>query len=145
MKKMMAICVAQPFATDIINGDKCIEALKWGTNFRGEILICSSAEPMPAPGMEFVAEDPKNYPLGCVLGKVTLVDCVPMHPRMREAAYMNAGASVEEYFAWILDAPVKAERCYEPLSAVNEDGFFEADVPDELAMAKGAPSCCRCA
>lgn len=42
---MKALSIKQPWATYIINGDKSIETRTWSTNYRGDILICSSAKP----------------------------------------------------------------------------------------------------
>ena len=38
------LCVKQPFAIDIVTGDKTIEARSWKTNYRGDLVICSSSK-----------------------------------------------------------------------------------------------------
>ena len=47
---MKAISIKNPYATQILRGSKNIEYRSWDTRHRGELLICSSANPK-VPGM----------------------------------------------------------------------------------------------
>lgn len=47
---MKAISIKNPYATQILRGSKNIEYRSWDTKHRGELLICSSANPK-VPGM----------------------------------------------------------------------------------------------
>lgn len=60
---MKAISIKNPFATQIMRGTKNIEYRTWDTKHRGDLLICSSANPQ-VPGMMS----------GCALCVVELVD-----------------------------------------------------------------------
>ena len=60
---MKAISIKNPFATQIMRGTKNIEYRTWDTKHRGDLLICSSANPQ-VPGMMS----------GCALCVVKLVD-----------------------------------------------------------------------
>ena len=60
---MKAISIKNPFATQILRGTKNIEYRTWDTKHRGDLLICSSANPQ-VPGMLS----------GCALCVVELVD-----------------------------------------------------------------------
>ena len=60
---MKAISIKNPFATQIMRGTKNIEYRTWNTKHRGDLLICSSANPQ-VPGMMS----------GCALCVVELVD-----------------------------------------------------------------------
>lgn len=42
---MKAISIRQPYVQEIIEGKKKFEYRSWSTNHRGELLICSSANP----------------------------------------------------------------------------------------------------
>lgn len=42
---MKAISIRNPWATDILNGIKIYEYRTWQTKHRGDLLICSSANP----------------------------------------------------------------------------------------------------
>ena len=76
--KFFALTVKQPWANDIVKaafkdeygtvyGVKSIEVRSRRTNYRGDILICSSKTPV-LPGMQS----------GCTLGLVELYDCKPV-------------------------------------------------------------------
>ena len=47
---MKAISIKNPYATQILRGTKTIEYRSWDTKHRGDLLICSSANPK-VPGM----------------------------------------------------------------------------------------------
>lgn len=47
---MKAISIKNPYATQIMRGTKIIEYRSWDTKHRGDLLICSSADPK-VPGM----------------------------------------------------------------------------------------------
>lgn len=42
---MKAISIRNPYAHDILIGDKTVECRSWQTDYRGDLLICSSANP----------------------------------------------------------------------------------------------------
>lgn len=44
-KTWKAISLKQPWANLIANGEKTIETRKWTTNYRGDLVICSSKKP----------------------------------------------------------------------------------------------------
>lgn len=76
---MKAITIRQPWATLIMLGVKRYEFRSWKTNFRGEVLIHAGK------GIDKEAvERLKKYlpegelPLGKILGKVNITDCIPM-------------------------------------------------------------------
>ena len=48
-KTYKAISLKQPWANLVASGKKTIETRKWITNYRGEIVICSSQKPQIAP------------------------------------------------------------------------------------------------
>lgn len=62
---MKAISLKQPFASLVASGQKTIETRKWKTNYRGDLLICSS-------------QNPKIAPAGYALCVVELYDVKPM-------------------------------------------------------------------
>lgn len=48
-KTYKAISLKQPWANLVCQGKKTIETRKWKTNYRGEIVICSSQKPQIQP------------------------------------------------------------------------------------------------
>ncbi len=101
---MKALTVHQPFAQDILCGDKTVEYRTWRTKHRGDLLICSA-----------VSNDKvlKDYCiLGHALGIVELYD-------IREG---------EEGFEWLLRNP----RFVKPFPVRGMPGVFNVDVEPEV-------------
>jgi hypothetical protein len=48
-KTWKAISLKQPWANLVASGEKTIETRKWSTNYRGDIVICSSKNPKIEP------------------------------------------------------------------------------------------------
>lgn len=90
---MKAITIKQPWASLIVHGIKNIENRSWQTNFRGRVLIHSSAKGDIAkfgclqPNQRLkVLNTPmsricfNDLPFGAIIGSVEIVDCVQNHP-----------------------------------------------------------------
>jgi hypothetical protein len=43
--KMKALSIQEPYASEILRGEKTIEYRSWNTKYRGDLLICASANP----------------------------------------------------------------------------------------------------
>lgn len=89
---MKAISIKNPFATQILRGTKNIEYRTWDTKHRGDLLICSSANPQ-VPGMlsgcalcvvELVDTqyDPENDVYEWHLGKVRKIKAFPVKGKL---------------------------------------------------------------
>ena len=75
---MKAITIKQPWATLIMSGVKRFEFRSWKTNFRGDVLI-HAGKGIDKEAVERLAKYlPEELPMGKILGKVTITDCVPM-------------------------------------------------------------------
>ena len=68
---MKALSIKQPFAELILQGKKKIELRKWNTKFRGLFLVHSSLIPDSNAMQKFGFV---NLPMGCIVGKATLID-----------------------------------------------------------------------
>lgn len=96
---MKALSVKQPFASLIVEGEKTIEVRSWKTDYRGEILIISSARPAYKHGYE-------DMPDGVLLGVVELVDIVPLEKKHLYDAWLDmTDAQMRGQYAWILKNP----------------------------------------
>lgn len=101
---MKALSVKQPWAGYITVDQKLIETRTWATNYRGEILICSSLK--PDNSIPFNLWPSKKFStLGVAMCLVDLVDCVPLEPKHESFAMCEA----YDGYAWILEniRPVK--------------------------------------
>lgn len=84
---MKAITVRQPWAWLIVNGHKDIENRSWATAHRGPLLIHAGLKVdkediawLRKQAKESGVDLPGVFPTGCIVGAVTLVDCVTEHP-----------------------------------------------------------------
>ena len=112
---MKALSIHPAFAGMIFVGDKTIEVRSWNTDYRGDLLICSTAKKL------------KDTIPGHALCVVNLADVVPFEKKHMKAACMPAGAFQPGMYAWMLDdlrlirpIPVKGK-----LSLWNYDGEIE--------------------
>ncbi len=75
---MKVITIKQPWATLIVEGYKRFEFRSWKTNYRGDILI-HAGKGIDKEAMERLKKYlPDEIPLGKIIGKATLIDCIPM-------------------------------------------------------------------
>ncbi len=72
---MKVITIKQPFATLIAKGYKEYEFRTWRTKYRGEILI-HAGKGVDKKAMERFKHLNLEYPLGCIIAKAELVDCI---------------------------------------------------------------------
>lgn len=125
---MKAITIKQPWASLIVHGIKDIENRSWRTDFRGRVLIHSSAKGDIAkfgclqPNQRLkVLNTPMgrigfNYlPFGSIIGSVEIVDCVQNHPSI----WADKGV-----YNWVLANPVLFKK---PIPAKGRLSFWEYD------------------
>ena len=114
---MKAITIKQPWASLIVYGIKEIENRNWRTNFRGRILIHSSAKGDIAkfgclqPNQRLkVLNTPisricfNDLPFGSIIGSVEIVDCVQNHPSI----WADKGV-----YNWVLANPILFKKTFE--------------------------------
>lgn len=121
---MKAISLIQPWADLVMLGIKTIETRSWTTNFRGDLLICSSKQTSEYSGITPSALDRffalKEMPIdlhGHALCIVEVMDVRRMLEEDREDAcclYMNK-------YAWEL----RNVRRIEPFMVKGRQRFFE--------------------
>lgn len=117
---MKALSVHPYYAMAIVSGQKSIECRSWSTDYRGDLLICSTAK-------KYHGTIP-----GHALGVVTLEDVVPFEKKHLKAALMLPKEYQVDHYAWkltynrlIVPVPVKGK-----LSLWNYDGEIEY-IPEE--------------
>lgn len=117
---MKALTLKPDWAMLMFQGDKTVEFRTWKTNYRGDIVICSSAKKMR----------------GCISGNALMVanlkEIVPFRKSHLEAAAMDTMPD-QKGFAWIFDN----FRMLYPQPVKGKLGLFDVDipikyVPDEL-------------
>lgn len=79
---MKAITIKQPFASLIAEGFKEYEFRTWHTKYRGNILI-HAGKGIDKKAMKRYEHLNLEYPLGCIIAKATITDCVYIDDKMR--------------------------------------------------------------
>ena len=80
---MKAITLKQPWATLIAKGYKEYEFRTWKTKYRGEILI-HSGKVIDKKAMARFEDLNLEYPIGCIIAKANLTDCIPVDDEFRK-------------------------------------------------------------
>lgn len=93
-----ALTVKNPYAEYIVSGKKTIELRKRNTNYRGELIICSSQNPV-LDGMQS----------GCIMGSVIVVSTKPTSQMTQEEwdLTMVPEDQRKDYdgYGWFLESP----------------------------------------
>lgn len=117
---MKVLTIKQPWATLIMQGYKRFEFRSWQTKYRGELLI-HAGKGIDKEAMNRLKKYlPDEVPLGKILGKVELVDCIKCDENfknmcLKENKDIYAKSTFEEKFAWqltnveVLDEPIEAK------------------------------------
>lgn len=96
------LSVSQPAAYCIAAGEKTIEVRSWTTKYRGQLLICATAE-------KFVL-DGEVFPYGCTICLVDLIDVRPLEKADCAAALMYKKDWRPGLYAWVLANPRRIEN-----------------------------------
>lgn len=117
---MKVLTIKQPWATLIMQGDKRFEFRSWQTKYRGELLI-HAGKGIDKEAMKRLKKYiPEDMPLGKILGKVKLVDCIRMSPEFKEMLLnenneIYTKSSFQENYGWqvtdveVFDVPIEAK------------------------------------
>jgi hypothetical protein len=106
---MKALSVKQPYANMIASGQKTIETRTWPTDYRGDLLICSSKKPDIALA-------------GYALAVVELYDCRPMTKADEAAARCELYDGAWAWLLWDI-RPILV-----PFPVRGQLGLFEVDL-----------------
>jgi len=109
-----ALSLKQPWANLIASGKKTIETRRWGTDYRGDILIVS-------------AKRPKIAPAGYAVALARLVECRPMTLSDEQAAMCEV---YEDAVAWVL----RDIRPLRPFPVTGQLGLFDTEVDSALLV-----------
>lgn len=113
---MKALSIEAGYAMCIVSGIKTVECRSWTTNYRGDIMICSTAK-------KIYGTIPSH-----ALGIVTLKDIVPFTRKHLEAACMRPADFQRGMYAWILENP----RLIKPIPVKGKLSLWEFSEPYEV-------------
>lgn len=133
---MKAISLWQPWASLMALGWKKNETRPWLTRYRGPLLIHAAKKIVPWPSImiqavfEDIAFQPPDLPLGAILCKVSLVDCVkitfynrPSYPEVKYGDYTSGR------YQWITE---DLEIFDSPIPFRGRQGIF--NVPEKIIL-----------
>jgi len=80
---MKTLTIKQPFASLIAEGYKEYEFRTWKTKYRGEILI-HAGKSIDKEAMKRFEYLNLEYPIGKIIAKATITDCVEIDEKMKE-------------------------------------------------------------
>ncbi|MEN6487052.1 MAG: ASCH domain-containing protein [Syntrophobacteraceae bacterium] len=120
---MKAITVQQPFAFEILSGEKSIEVKDWDTLHRGDLLICSSGKPaFSTEEMEEIEEEYGTaFLYGYALCVVRLEDVRLMRQGDEEPALEDE--IDPEAYSWV----ISDVRPVIPFPVKGKKGVFEVE------------------
>ena len=113
---MKALSIHPVYAMGIAAGIKKIEIRSWTTNYRGDIVICSTAKNI------------KDSIPSHALAVVTLKDVVPLQRKHLKDAMMEADFDIYGQYAWILKNP----RLIKPIPIKGKLSLWEFPEPIEI-------------
>lgn len=127
---MKVLTIKQPWATLIMQGDKKYEFRSWQTKYRGELLIHAGKSVDKEAIKRLGKYLPENLPLGKILGKVRLVDCIKMSPEFKEMLLKENNeiytkSSFQENYGWKV---TDIEVFEEPIEAKGRLSLWEYDI-----------------
>lgn len=130
---MKVLTIKQPWATLIMQGDKRFEFRSWQTKYRGDLLIHAGNGIDKEAMKRLVKYLPDEIPLGKILGKVTLVDCIRMCPEfkeilLKENSDIYTKSSFSENFAWQVE---NVQVFDEPIEAKGHLSLWEYDIGEK--------------
>ena len=127
---MKVLTIKQPWATLIMQGNKRFEFRSWQTKYRGELLI-HAGKGIDKEAIKRLSKYlPKELPLGKILGKVTLVDCIKMSPEFKEELLKEnrdiyTKSSFQENYGWQID---NVQVFDEPIEAKGHLSLWEYNI-----------------
>ena len=127
---MKVLTIKQPWASLIIQGYKRFEFRSWQTKYRGELLI-HAGKGIDKEAVERLKKYiPEDMPLGKIIGKVKLVDCIKMSPEFKEKLLKEnkdiyKDSSFKENYGWQL---TDIQKFDEPIEAKGKLSLWEYDM-----------------
>lgn len=108
MKKMRALSIRQPYAEQILIGEKIIEYRSRSTNIRGRVYIYASKTPGDPEAFKKMKINPSILPAGLLVGTVEITDCTEK----------------DGYFQWHLAKPERMPHAMKPKNRAQPVWFY---------------------
>lgn len=111
---MKVLTIKQPWASLIIEGYKRFEFRSWKTKYRGELLI-HAGKSIDKEAYERLKGYLTEMPLGKIIGKVELTNCIKTTPefleeRLKENRDIYTKSIFKEDYAWQVELKEKFDK-----------------------------------
>lgn len=111
----LALSIRQPWLDLVLQGRKPIEVRSWSTKYRGTLRLHAS-KTIDLGACTYYGLKPQDLVVGCILGSVELLDCVPFTCESWEglrSSHLNLRDFEHGLVAWVLDSArrLEPERC----------------------------------
>lgn len=111
---MKVLIIKQPWTSLIIEGYKRFEFRSWKTKYRGELLI-HAGKSVDKEAYERLKGYLTDMPLGKIVGKVELTDCIKTTPeffeeRLKENKDIYTKSIFKEDYAWQVKLKEKFDK-----------------------------------
>jgi len=140
---LKAISLWQPWASLIPLGLKHYETRSWKTNYRGKLLICSTAKSTKAQYQQYLkicnevelpTWDETNFPHGQAIAICDLTDCIPMTPEFiaqQSQTEILCGDWQVGRYAWKLE---NIQPITESFAVKGKQGLFNIPLTNILSV-----------
>lgn len=127
---MKVLTIKQPWATLIMQGYKRFEFRSWQTKYRGQLLIHAGKSIDKEAMKRLEKYIPEEMPLGKILGKVNLSNCIKTTPEFfveiqKENKDIYSKSIFKEAFAWQVEV---MENFKNPIEVKGMLGLWNYDV-----------------
>lgn len=130
---MKALSIYAPYAMGIAGNLKTIETRSWATNYRGDILICSTLEGKNN-------KDLKDYFIfGHAIAVATISDCAKFKNSDRRKAMIEDNIDMQDMYSWHLSnirpikpIPIKGQQRIYNTKINSKDLIFLDKKDDDL-------------
>lgn len=127
---MKVLTIKQPWSTLIMQGYKRFEFRSWQTKYRGQLLIHAGKSIDKEAMKRLEKYIPEEMPLGRILGKVNLRNCIKTTPEFfveiqKENKDIYSKSIFKEAFAWQVEV---MENFKNPIEVKGMLGLWNYDV-----------------
>ncbi|MBN1815154.1 MAG: ASCH domain-containing protein [Anaerolineae bacterium] len=131
---MKALSFRQPRAEQIVRGEKTVDIRTWHVHYRGPLAVHASTKRRDGR-CRALGFDPRALDYGALIGKVELIDIVPLdeatYESLRAEHLLDTSFPGPPCYAWRLAKPQRFET---PVPCRGRRGLFDAEVGEDALL-----------
>lgn len=145
-KTIHVLTLRQPWAYLFASGAKRFEARSWYTQFRGELYIHASSKAssydielcrLVDHFKKFIPDpcEPNKLLLGAIIGKVEIIDCVPVTSVKPDAQERSFGDFRQGRYAWV--TAIGSAKLITPIYTPGKLSIWKHTIEEEQEVIHG--------